>query len=239
MKKLFAILFFIAVLFTNYAQAQCSVDTSLKSPGFKPDTIPHAMEQVSYSQVIQFKFPTDTTVFSQKVTFDSLTIKAIDSLPKSITWQCGKPGCTYLGGENGCLTLSGTPPTGTAGKYKMIITVTAHFPMPAPFPYRHQDFANTWNFYVDGANGILVREHTNYMNVSPNPFDQHVNLEIQNEKSEKSRVQIFDVHGRAVYDMNLQLNPGINQVNIDTKIWNSGLYIIKTNGAFAGKIIKM
>ncbi len=238
MQKLFTILF-ATLLFANFAQGQCSVDTNLKSPGFKPDTIPHAMEQVAYTQVIQFKFPTDTVVFSQKVTFDSLTIKSIDSLPKSITWQCGKPGCTYKGGENGCLTLSGTPPLGSAGKYQMIITVTAHFPMPSPFPYRHQDFTNTWNFYVDGANAILEPRFSNYILASPNPFDQQVSLEIASLNTEKTRLQIFDIQGREVYNIQTQLVAGNNKYIIDTKTWNSGLYIIKNNGAFAGKIVKM
>ncbi len=238
MQKLFTILFAI-LLFANFAHAQCSVDTNLKSPGFKPDTIPHAMEKVAYSQVIQFKFPTDTVVFGQKVTFDSLTIKSIDSLPKSITWQCGKSDCTYKGGENGCLILYGTAPAGSAGKYKMIITVTAHFPLPAPFPYRHQDFANTWDFYVDGYNAIQEIVFPNHISASPNPFDQQVNLDILSLNTEKSRLQIFDIQGREVYNINILLAQGSNNYIIDTKIWNSGLYIIKTNGVFAGKIVKM
>jgi len=238
MKKLFTILF-ATIFFANFAHAQCSVDTNLKAAGFKPDTIPHATELSAYSQVIQFKFPTDTTIFSQKVTFDSLTIKAIDSLPKSITWQCGKASCTYMGGENGCLTLSGTPPNGSAGKYKMIITVTAHFPMPAPFPYRHQDFTNNWSFYVDGATAVMEPAFTNHINASPNPFDQQVTLDINSLNTEKSRLQIFDIQGKEVYNMNIPLAQGNNKYIIDTKTWNSGLYIIKTNGAFAGKIVKM
>lgn len=235
MKKLFTFLFFFTLLLSvQTSSAQCNIDTSLSKPGFKPDTIPHAMENVYYSQVIQFKFPTDTTILTQHVVFDSLTIKSIDSLPKSISWQCGDTDRTYLGGANGCLTLFGTPPIGSAGKYKMLITVTAHFPLPAPFPYRHQDFTNSWNFYVDGNSFVAEPEFTNHITASPNPFDQQVTLTLP--QNDKNYIQIFDVQGKEVYINGAGSNPTIT---IDTKQWNGGIYIIKNNGLFAGKIVKM
>jgi hypothetical protein len=139
-KKIF-LPFIIAISTCGFAAAQCTIDSTITSPGLYPsDTaFPCIERNVPFNEDIQFKnystvdghdffsaIPAGTSA-----TVDSIQILQFYNLPTGITATCSDSICRYSSGENGCIALTGT--TNDAGgeypvKFKAHIWVHANIP---------------------------------------------------------------------------------------------------------------
>ncbi len=62
--------------------------------------------------------------------------------------------------------------------------------------------------------------------VYPNPFDNHVSIEVN--LTEDMILMVTDISGRKVYTEQIKANESI--VNINTKSWDSGIYLYQLKG---------
>ncbi len=104
----------------------CTPDTTITQPGYHPDTLPWGYVNQPYLHIIQAYVPTDTIVFGLPSTIDSMRIDSVIGMPPSFSYACNKTSCSYLGGEHGCIKLTGNPDSSEYGVWRIIIWVTAY-----------------------------------------------------------------------------------------------------------------
>lgn len=131
MKKILYTLFLAAL--SLFSVAQCSKTYS--GTGIYPSSLPTAWEQVLYIQELDFTFPADTLVNGFSVHIDSLKVKSLSGFPgTNFGYTCGNSNCKYLPNASakfqGCFTISGTPPKGSAGNYKLYVELDAYIQTP-------------------------------------------------------------------------------------------------------------
>src|SRR5688572_14836194 len=116
--------------------AQRTPDLSITIPGIYPDSatgLPSGTVGIPYSEVIQAKVLTDTTLNGLPVVITSITISAVTGLPPGLSYACNPANCIFPGGSNGCILLSGTPTA--AGTFNINVDVSVAgtiFGIPAP-----------------------------------------------------------------------------------------------------------
>jgi hypothetical protein len=89
---------------------------------------------------------------------------------------------------------------------------------------------------------VKLEGNTDNFQVSPNPFSNYIQLNLQNRKNEIAIVKIYDAVGRVLITKQIQLVNGSNFVSLDglSKL-SSGTYVIQLNsseGSMVKKIIK-
>lgn len=62
--------------------------------------------------------------------------------------------------------------------------------------------------------------------ISPNPFQNRLNLDIESENSKKVLLKLFDSNYRQVYTQDYTLEKGINSINLTANGLNPGIYIL-------------
>ncbi len=221
MKKLpFLIAFVILV---KLSVAQCTPDQNM-GYGFSPMSLTDGMVGVSYSQVILFKIPVDTTVGGYSGTISSGSFNSILDLPAGLSYTCNKsPGaCTYTGGEAGCITVSGVPTQVYDKSMTLKLTVSGilHGPGQLETPLSNMPLEPTVAFKVVASNGLSVVKAP-FFAVS----QREDNLVVLNAASGKLSVEIYDMLGREVKSAVFQSFKGeSSSMNISTL--EKGIYFV-------------
>ena len=130
MKKLFT--FFTATFFGVVSYAQCIPDITNTVPGLTPtlDNIPCAEQGVAYNQTIQIYVPASAAGF----TINSVRVDSIRNFPCGLKYAFNKLDKTFLGGEKGCMQITGTT-SDAVGQYRLKVYVTIDVTgLPVP-PY--------------------------------------------------------------------------------------------------------
>jgi uncharacterized repeat protein (TIGR01451 family) len=74
--------------------------------------------------------------------------------------------------------------------------------------------------------------------ISPNPFSSYVNINIDWTKNENTLIKIFSMSGREMLSENIQMNKGINYIQLnELSSFPSGNYLIQFNSS-EGRIFK-
>lgn len=129
--KQFAALALILVAFTFGANAQCTPDQSITTPGFYPsgDSLPCVERDVFYDATIQIKNfttidPADFGVPNiPPITISWIRIDNISGLPNGLSYTCTPSSCQFNAGVNGCVNITGTT-TDPIGSYELVIEAT-------------------------------------------------------------------------------------------------------------------
>jgi hypothetical protein len=140
------LLFFFAILlFTAHTKAQCTIDSSIQTYGFHPDTgsyLPKACTGSNYDAVVQIYAPQNVTIQLGTFPVNYVQLDSIPALPASLTYSTNPPNGKMNGGERGCINIYGAV-TAPPGTYNFIIYYTANFtafggPISLPFqaPYK-------------------------------------------------------------------------------------------------------
>ncbi|MDO7170754.1 S8 family serine peptidase [Mariniflexile sp. AS56] len=77
------------------------------------------------------------------------------------------------------------------------------------------------------------------VNIWPNPVNDHLNLSFESSYN-KTKISLYDVHGREIYKKYLETNNSKITHSIDTKMVHSGIYFLNIqngNASFKRKII--
>lgn len=129
--KQFAALALVLLAFTFSANAQCTPNTNITTPGFYPsgDSLPCVERSVYYDTTIQIKNyttidPADFGVSGfPPIAISWIRIDNISGLPAGLTYTCSPSNCQFSAGANGCVNVTGTT-TAPVGTYPLIIEAT-------------------------------------------------------------------------------------------------------------------
>lgn len=241
MKK--ALLAIIAVLFSAALQvnAQCVPDLSMTNPGIVPDSatgLAHATVSLPYSDTLQFRVPTDTTVIymSQPVTFtvNWIRVDSVLGLPPGFTWtttECGSCALhSFNGGTNGCVLIQGTAPA-TTGTYPLKFHLTANGTHIIIGTISLPDSNEDYSIVVDPQAGIPVIT-SNAFELSqnyPNPFNTHTEITFTAPSTSKADFRVYDLLGREIIHRTIDAVTGLNRITLSAKYFKPGIYFYKLN----------
>lgn len=127
-----SLLLTIAFAFVSmYAIAQCTAPAATGSPGISPvtDSLPCIERGAAYSTTINIEnFNTFSTPLGN-ASINFLRVDSITNLPCGMSWESDQANSTYLGGQTGCLALTGTT-FDPAGQYQLGIYITVQASVP-------------------------------------------------------------------------------------------------------------
>jgi hypothetical protein len=229
MKKLVLPLLLFAGLYTAEAQTICTPDTTKTQPGMYPSNLPDAKAGVGYKEVIQFKFPKDTTFQGITVPIDSIKLVKVEGLPKGFTYECNSNNrCSFKGGENGCVVINGNPQSDMIGDYSIVLTGEgySHFgttPIPA------QEFKRTLELHIIGNSSFYTtRKNPVYtfelQQNQPNPFSRNTLISYNSPNSQQVTFKVFDILGHAVYSKDVVATTGENTIVFERNGLQNGIY---------------
>ena len=196
MKKfLLSMIAICAISFTQNVFGQCTPDPSIKSSGTFPAALEEAKVGESYEQVIQYFITKDTTVFVPQLgqtvnaTIDTLRILNVLGMPDGFTYTCHNADCKIVGGTGGCAKLIGTPKSGSAGIYPLIVLIgiraTAYLG-PLPVGQNVTDSNARYSITVNPASGNMEINEGNEIVIYPNPAKESVQFYLPAFKGEPS-----------------------------------------------------
>ena len=97
------------------ANAQCSIDTLISSPGIYPDSITNLDEAFvgqPYITQIDVLTPLDTVVnfngLTLNVTISHIDLTSVLGLPNNFSYSCNPPSCSFPGGTYACAEIFST-----------------------------------------------------------------------------------------------------------------------------------
>jgi hypothetical protein len=230
MKRLFFTLLLAASFSTAWAQV-CTPDTSIKQPGLYPRQLPNATVGTNYSEVVQFKFPSDTSYSGFPIKIDSVRIDSVSGMPSGFSYTCSSSGCLYKGGGNGCVIFAGAPASSQQGHYTLNVHALAKVEsnlIDTPFWVPYND---TLSFNVVHNTGIFQPAgyqvplsfsiNGNY----PNPFDYVTNIVYTSPSAGQVVFKVYDILGNVIYKQNYSAESGENTLTYDRTGVRSGLYL--------------
>lgn len=244
MKKILLLLTitFVSVLTAN---AQCVPDPAFTEPGVYPDSttgLQSACVGELYEQVVTNIVPVDTLVEISPLLppltldFDSIVITSFTGLPASMTYDCSTilGGCTFIGGETGCLIISGTPSAGEEGLYTPEIIVDVYL---AGSPDSQATEIIDW--YVleilpaGGCTNTLSENTTTALSLYPNPTENVLTLEGLNPSA--NTISIVNMNGQ-VMDRYTTLDTSSFEMNVSNL--ETGIYFVKINTSNSSETIR-
>ncbi len=242
MKKVLLTLLFGGFL-SLQSIAQCVPDTNIKDlivppVGTRFDTInkgmaneraiailPYAYVGQNYTEVMQFKVPSDTTDPNfGTVPVNHVRLDSMQGLPNAFTLGCTPSNCKFPGGSFGCVQMSGVPTMADSISLEVAITYNITFSgLPTPISSTLDGY-----YLVIKNQPISLPENAitkNHVRVYPNPARDNVTLNFEANGGKTAQVQISSIIGTLVYDKVFTSNAGENKVEINTSSFKPGIYM--------------
>jgi len=227
-KKLLSLLLFV-IFYSTHSFAQCVPDLTITDPGIYPDSatgLPGGVVGTPYSEVIQVRVLTDTTLNGLPVIVTSITITSVSGLPPGITYSCNPASCVFPGGSNACILLSGIPTV--AGSYQLIVDIEVDgtlFGVPV-------SQTATIDYYVididvaSGFAGNISAVKFELLQNKPNPAFSYTDVMFNSPVGGDFELRVFNMIGREVYAQTLRGMAGLNSVRIMTDELTPGVYML-------------
>jgi hypothetical protein len=258
MKKILFLAILLCMTFGGTALAQCVPDTvTYPNSGFFPlpsNPLPNGTVGVAYSQLITVNVPADTTINLSAiigfpfppvtVSVTSMTIGVVNGLPIGIFGSPNPPGGTILGGQSGCIDISGTPTT--SGQYvfniptDLAVVVPQQVPViggttqtiPAQVPYNLEIVGGV---AVDpaGAKGFSVGQSL------PNPTSGNTVIRYQITGLSDMQLDVIDVAGKVVVHQTQKSVVGDRTFRFDASELAPGLYLYRLSDGKNSIVKKM
>lgn len=230
MKILSTIIFFLLISVGN-TQAQCVPGTST-TPGITPDSasgLAPAYVGQPYSQVMQIVVPPDTTAMigpiPVTVTIVSISLASFTGLPPGLTYTCTPSSCSFPGGSNGCVLISGTPTV--AGTFN-VTAITASVGSTILGNITQYDTITYYNVVVNGTTtGIDESTGLSFSMAqnTPNPCNESADIQFSVPHMGEVEFRVFNLIGKEVYRNLIQAETGDNNLKIDTRDFSPGVYM--------------
>jgi len=241
MKKV--LLAFITISFSaTQLYAQCSPDLSMTSPGISPDSttgLAHAVVAQSYSDTLQFRIPTDTTIVYLSTplffTINYIRVDSIIGLPPGFTWSSSECGAcaahTFNGGTNGCVLIYSTTNPSVTGTYPLKFKLTDNGTNAIIGTVSLPDSNMDYRIVVDPAAGIQVYNAATFdlFQNYPNPFNGQTEISFTVPTTAKTDFRVYDMLGRELIQRNIDAVQGVNHVTLSSKYFKPGIYFYKLN----------
>jgi len=238
MKRLL-LLIFTTCLFTFNSNAQCTPNPQYLDSiyGAWPDTVTNfasGQVGVAYSQVLDFKLPLDAGDVDPSfagVPVDSAVLTQVTGLPPGLNYTCNNSTCSWMGGEQGCASLDGTPTT--AGSYDITITldgwVTVFF---QPFMQVLEFPGYVIDINPAGIETIAVNSETFILNQNfPNPTNGNTTIQFITGNNNSVDFTVSNLLGDIIYNKEITTKRGVNTIDLDISDYPDGVYLYNiTNG---------
>jgi len=138
MKTFLLSLTFICASFFTYSQCTPLTATQCPDPENNGEICPDwiiATETVPYNGSITIlPPPTANGGAIGTVDINWIQITAINNIPSGMSYACNPSNCQFAHATYNCIAMTGTPPLGAAGSYKLDIVLDANVTMES-FPY--------------------------------------------------------------------------------------------------------
>ena len=238
MKKI--ILSFAFLLSIIVVSAQCTPNPLYydSTSGAWPDTITNfdpATLGVAYNQVLDFKIAADAGEYDPLytgVTLDSVVLTTVTGLPPGLSHTCNNSSCSWLGGTQGCASLSGTPTT--LGTYNVVINLDGWVVVPiiGVFSAPQQFTGYVIDVGAAGIETIKLNTETFILQQNiPNPANNTTKIQFISGKSNEVTFNMINLLGDIVLSKNINVNKGVNDININLLDYPEGVYLYSvTNG---------
>ncbi len=235
-KNLFLVILFLSHIFLSAAQ-NCTPSLSYTQPGIYPDSViglPHAYAGTPYATVINIKVDSDTVYSGFTFIYDSVRIDSVKMM-KGSAWvspsvlgfgySCNLPACTWPGGANGCIDLSGTPSLADSGVNPVRVYLTA---------YLHGVLGSTVQGVVRDDYKLVIEPPLGLYKIpSPeekivaisDPSSGNISIIISALRTREEHVKIYNLRGSLLYEERVSFLKGENKISIPSIIFPSGLYI--------------
>jgi len=166
--------------------------------------------------------------------FDSIVITSFTGLPASMTYSCSTSlgGCTFAGGEAGCVLITGTPTAAEIGVYNPVITVDVYVGGLGTSSST-QDI----DWYVinvaDCSTNSVNENALNSINLFQNPANDVLSIEGLEGNTES--IQVSDASGKMMIN-----HSNINTTSFDLNVENleSGIYFVRINQNNNSRVIR-
>jgi hypothetical protein len=259
MKKLFTLL--TATFFGVASFAQCTPDFTNTTTGLTPesDSLACAEQGVLYNQTIQIYAPATVTIpgFPLPVTITSVRVDSIANLPCGLKYGFDQLDRTYIGGDKGCMQLSGTT-SDAVGQYKLKVYVTLATSLVSG-SYEASTIpgiGSAFNVYVrvKAAGGTCAAidttgasnktstcasiDYTNVptlenelvkFNVTPMPANDNLNITFSASENNTYNYTISNMVGATVYTNSVNAVAGENKLAVDVSNLTNGVYFLNIN----------
>jgi hypothetical protein len=260
MKKLFTLL--TATFFGVASFAQCTPDFTNTTTGLTPssDMLACAEQGVAYNQTIQIYAPASVTVpgIPIPITITSVRVDSIANLPCGLQYGFDQLDHTYIGGDKGCMQLSGTT-SDAVGQYKLKVYVTLVTSLVSG-SYEASTIPGigaAFNVFVrvkaaggtcaaiDTSAGAVNKistcanvDYTNVptlenelvkFNVTPMPANDNLNITFSASENNSYNYTISNMVGATVYTNSVDAVAGENKLAVDVSNLTNGVYFLNIN----------
>ena len=238
----------IAIFGSLSASAQCTADPQYTVPGVYPDSatgMPAACIDIAYNETITIIVPVDTTaiVFGIPVTlpFDSIVISSWTGLPPGFTYACLSPnniespidGCSFEGGQTGCISVMGSPVLADIGSYQQIITTDAYL-QGNPLGNPSTVIVDYYFIQVLDCGLSLPGLTTSKFLVYPNPAKDVITLNGLNGIEVES-VSVTNMEGKEIVSYSDITGPALDMNIADI---DAGIYFVTINYNGTSEVVK-
>lgn len=204
--------------------AQCTPDTSLKTAGFSPLSLPAANVNVAYSEPISVLVFRDTsiTIGSTKIAvkIDSIKATGMLGLPQGFDYTCLHPRCVFVWNEVRCVNIFGT--TSQSGLFPILIPVVAYGKIAGTTPVTRPDTLRNFAIQVNGGSNKVVELKTNAVTIFPNPTNNSLTVIVPKTTTAKT-LTIFDATGRVCGSYSIGDK---KTLHIETLSLSNGTYMV-------------
>jgi hypothetical protein len=236
MKKLLLSFAAIGLLAWSFEAQSCIPGANFVDSTFGvwPDTVqnlPPAVVNAFYSTDLNFKAPADAGDVPGSPAsgaIESFTVSSVAGLPSGVNYSCNTPNCTYVGGDNGCANVYGTPTQ--TGVFNITISIDAQvnvgFGIIIPYSQSFSGYK-----IVVGTAGVItgVMEP---LHAFPNPSNDITTVEGLNG----TRLTLSNLNGQELLVESIE---GLSTADLNLTNLNAGVYFINVYGEQGVETIRM
>jgi hypothetical protein len=227
--------------FFGTVQAQCVPDPNATGSGIFPTPVTGVAPGTvgtPYSQVLTVNVPQDTTfdlsVFlpgapTLVVSVNFLTIDNFGGLPPGLNYACNPGSCSIVGGNSGCVDISGIPTT--SGQYVSNLGTTLNITIPQSVPFIGGTTQNApgplaYNFDISGTSSIDPGAGTSFTveQNAPNPAIDFTRVAFHTTTQSDISLEVYSITGQRMSAVTRAYGAGDHSLEIDVRDLKAGVY---------------
>ncbi|HHG84869.1 MAG TPA: T9SS type A sorting domain-containing protein [Bacteroidetes bacterium] len=246
MKYTSTIIALLLLMISGNLQAQCTPDPNITDPGIYPTPVAGIAQGTvgtAYSQVLTVNVPMDTTIdlsifgpglptVTASINFQ--TIDNFNGLPPGLSYTCTPTSCSIIGGNAGCIDITGIPTT--TGQYVANLATTVNITIPANIPIIGGTSQNlpvplAYNIEVTGTVGNTPGFENGFTvgKLSPNPVNSLAKINFYTSALTNVTLEITSLNGQVIHHETIQNVSGDSAVELNVQDYAPGIYFYRLN----------
>lgn len=243
-KVLFVLCFFFGMAISGYGQ--CVPDTAnckdIDKPGqICPDTLPVAVLNTYYEQVITIIPPDTFDLGTGLIPISMIVLDSVTNLPQGLSYEANAsemfPDTAY------CVLISGTPTE--TGIFYLRIYITPYIVLYSQIVQWDQTQDSTSLFIqVNSTTGLPVisTDQVTLLSVKPNPFTMSSRIGLTSDRFGVGELYVFYITGQMAHHEEIWIQPGKNYFDFRGEKLRKGIYLYRVNfmgKSYTSRVVKM